>query len=290
MRKILREPLLHFLIIGAGIFFVSWLMNGPAEPQSGRIVVTPGQIERLTATFKKTWQRPPTRPELDGLIEDYVRDEIFYREALAVGLDKDDTVIRRRLRQKMEFITEDLAAQAEPGDDELRAYLKKHAQDFFIEPQTSFQHIYLSPDKRTDAGGDARQLLDILVRTEPAMDTAELGDPFLLPREFGHSSGTEIARLLGKAFATDLERIEPLRWSGPIPSSYGIHLVFVRNRIPGRTPALDEVRDAVKREWLAARRKQIKDDIYRDLRKRYTVVIELPATTDGEATQAAELK
>jgi hypothetical protein len=272
-----REPLVHFLLLGAALFGVCALLGARTSERTGHIVVTPGHLEHLVVSFTRTRQRPPTAPELAGLIDDYIRDEVLYREAVAMGLDRDDTIVRRRLRQKLEFLTEETAEMAPPADAELQAFMQQRPDAFRVEPRLAFQHVYLSRDRRGDAtDAAARQLLGQLTTGAAATDTAALGDPFLLPTAFAMSSRSEIARLFGEAFAQQLQHLEPGRWAGPIESEYGLHLVFVHERTDGRVPALAEVRQAVQREWLAARRKEVNEQFYQRLRARYTVVVEQP--------------
>jgi hypothetical protein len=287
--KLLREPLVHFLLLGAVLFGVFALVGDRGSARDGHIVVTPGHLEHLMISFTRTWQRPPTAQELAGLIDDYIRDEVLYREAVAMGLDRDDTIVRRRLRQKLEFLTEETAEMAAPSDEELQTFLQQHLDAFRVEPRLAFRHIYLSRDRRGDAANAAaRQLLLQLTRGDAAMDPTVLGDPFLLPPEVALASRSEIARLFGDAFATQLQHLELGRWTGPIESAYGLHLVFVRERVDGRIPALAEVREAVQREWLAARRKAVNEQFYQRLRARYTVTVEQPqAASDHTPTSAA---
>ena len=288
--KLLREPLVHFLILGAMLFGVFALLGERSSARTGQIVVTPGHIEHLTVSFTRTWQRPPTAPELAGLIEDYIREEVLYREAVAMGLDRDDTIVRRRLRQKLEFLTEETAETAPPADAELQTFLQQHADAFRVEPRLAFQHVYLSRDRRGDAiDTDARELLAQLT-TGATTDTAALGDPFLLPHAFVLLSRNEITRLFGDAFATQLQHLEPGHWVGPIESAYGLHLVFIHERTDGRLPALDEVRQAVQREWLAARRKELNEQFYQHLRARYTVVVEQPQAADDHIPTGAAVR
>jgi hypothetical protein len=289
--KLLHEPLVHFLLLGAVLFGVFALVGDRGSARVGQIVVTPGHIEHLTVSFTRTWQRPPTAPELAGLIDDYIREEVLYREALVMGLDRDDTIVRRRLRQKLEFLTEETVETAAPSDAELQTFLQQHADAFHVEPRLAFQHIYLSRDRRGDATDTAaRGLLAHLSRGDAATDTAALGDLFLLPPEFTLSSSSEIARLFGDAFATQLQDLEPGRWAGPIESGYGLHLVFVRERVAGRVPALAEVWQAVQREWFAARRKAVNEQFYQRLRARYTVVVEQPAAASDSIHTGAEAR
>ena len=286
---LLREPLVHFLLLGAVLFGAFALVGDRGSARADHIVVTPGHLEHLTVSFTRTWQRPPTAHELAGLIDDYIREEVLYREAVAMGLDRDDTIVRRRLRQKLEFLTEETAETTSPSDTELQTFLQQHPDAFRIEPRLAFQHVYLSRGRRGEAAeATARQLLAQLRTGDDATDPTTLGDPFLLPPEFSLLSSSEIARLFGDAFATQLQQLEPSHWAGPFASAYGLHLVYVRERVDGRVPALAEVREAVQRAWFAARRKAVHEQFYQRLRARYTVVVEQPpAASDHGSTGAA---
>ena len=277
--RILREPLVQFLALGAGIFALFWLQGDPGGDHSDRIVVTAGQVEHLATGFARTWLRPPTAGELEGLVDDWVREEIYYRQAMALGLDRDDRVVRRRLRQKMEFLTEEAAAPPTPSDEELRTFLREHPEAFRVEPRFAFRQVCLDRDRRGDT---ARSLLDRLTASGPDADLAGLGDRLMLPDEVPSTPRAEIVAVFGAPFADRLEHLEPGRWTGPVESGYGLHLVLVRERVPGRLPELDEVRDAVEREWLSARRATTLEAAYRQLRERYIVVVE-PSTAAGEA-------
>ena len=254
LRRIAGEPLLHFAALGALLFALSKGSDfAPGEAQQ-RIVVTRGQVEQLATTFERTWQRPPSAEERDGLIEDWIRTEVAYREAQALGLDAGDEVVRRRLRQKIEFLTED-AGQGEPTEAQLRAYLEAHPDDFRTPARLSFRQIYLSPTGREDAAEDARLLLTRLV-ANPDADVSELGDPLLVPGEMMDVAQPEIASAFGGAFADALDAAPVDRWWGPVESGYGVHLVRVRARADGELPSLEQIRPEVEREWQNARRIQ----------------------------------
>lgn len=284
--KLLREPLVHFLALGLGLFLIFQWVGESGLERNDRIVVSSAQIERLAEGWTRTWQRSPTPEELEGLVEDHVREEILYREGLALGLDRDDTIIRRRLRQKMEFLSEDLLAQVEPTDKELQTFLKENPDAFRVDPQVAFSQVYLNPDRRGEAvGSDAERLLAELERTGEETDAASLGDSILLPGDHPLTPQREVARLFGREFGAQILTLEPGRWSGPIESGYGLHLVLVRERIEGRLPELTAVRDAVQREWLAERRKQVNEGFYQGLRSRYSVIVERP-DEGGEAGNA----
>lgn len=289
MGKFIREPLVHFLLIGAGLFLLFGWRGGPASspawqpgPASSKIIIPQDDIDRTIATFTKTWQRPPTEEEARGLVEEFVRDEIYYREALAIGLDRDDGVIRRRMRQKMEFILEDIAVQTEPSDEELLAFMKRHPDPYRVEPQVAFRHVYVNAARRgKDAGQDA---LEVLQRLNAGADPDAVGDPFLLASEIPLSPLWDISRQFGEPFSRKLLELKPDSWAGPVRSGFGLHLVFVRKRAGGRLPELKEVRETVKRDWLAQRQKEVKDGAYARLRERYSVVVEPPKADNTSAS------
>lgn len=287
----LREPLVHFLLLGAGLFIAFGVLNNDTSKVREKIVVTAGQIEHLTISFTRTWQRPPTPKELEGLIQDYIREEVFYREAIILGLDRDDIIIRRRLRQKMEFLSDDLTTQLEPTEDELRAYLVNHSDAFRMEQRLTFSHIYFNPERRGDAlERDVQHLLDELHQAGGKVDVTTLGDSFLLAQDFQDASWGEVARVFGKQFATYMSQLAPGTWQGPIPSGYGMHLVFLHTRSEGYMPPLDDVRDAVRREWINARRREANEQFYQSLRARYTVTVEQHDKADGSAAIASEMQ
>ncbi|MBS0250435.1 MAG: peptidyl-prolyl cis-trans isomerase [Proteobacteria bacterium] len=281
LRRVLREPLTQFLGLALAIFILYGALNRSTEPTPGTILVTTARIEQLSGLFAKTWQRPPTAQELKGLVDDYVKEEIYSREAMRLGLDRDDTVIRRRLRQKMEFLVDAEAGALTPTDADLEAYLKANAGQFRVEPMMAFQQIYLSPGKRgAEIDNDAQAMLDE-VRANAQIDTAMLSDETLLPSTMPLTTKAVIGQTFGKAFAEELEKAPIHEWSGPISSSYGLHLVRVTERKVGRDPALSEVRAAVAREWSNAKRKSFEQDRMEALLKRYQVKIEGAANVEA---------
>ncbi|MGA8751355.1 MAG: peptidylprolyl isomerase, partial [Pseudolabrys sp.] len=223
----------------------------------------------------RTWQRPPSAEELRGLVDDYIRDEVFYREGKALGLDRDDIVIRRRLRQKMEFVAEDMGV-AEPSDDQLRAYLTSNAERFKSEDRVTFSHIYLSASRGDALKSDAPAIAAKLASITTAPDASELGDRFLLGEEFRTLPRSEAAHTFGDRFADQLFNLDQGRWQGPIASNYGLHFVRVSERERGGLLPLDDVRSTVRREWMYARRLEAEGSLYRTLRERYQIVVEAP--------------
>lgn len=288
-RFLLREPLVHFLLLGAALFLLdAWLRPAStrAAAASAEIVVSEARIANLAQNFRRTWQRPPTKQELDGLIEAFVREEVMVREALALGLDRDDAIIRRRLQQKMEFVSEEAAASVEPSDAELARYLDEHADAFRTEPRVTFTQVYLDPRSRgASLPADARRLLEALNGGRP-IEPARVGDRLLLlESHYENATGADVARLFGADFAEALIR-QPLgRWVGPIDSGYGAHLVRLEALSPAGAPTLDEVRPLVKREWANARRQELAKAFYERLRAKYVVKVQVPES--GKQTPQA---
>ena len=278
MKTFVREPLVHFLLLGAVVFIAYGLVSKPGfSDESGKITVTQGQIENLVSGFTKAWQRPPTSEELAGLVRDLVREEVYCREAMALGLDKDDTVIRRRLRQKMEFISDDIAAMPEPTDADLNAYLQAHTDRFRAEQTFTFSQVYLDPEKHGEnLARDISALLAQLNRAGGQAEVSAVGDSFLMERSYTAAPASEVAKQFGEKFAAKLGELSPGKWEGPVASGYGAHLVFVSERTEGRAPELAEVRDDVRREWANAQRLELNEKFYQELFKRYSVTIESP--------------
>ncbi|UCF34635.1 MAG: peptidyl-prolyl cis-trans isomerase [Phycisphaerales bacterium] len=276
MKKLVHEPLVHFLLVGAALFVIFSLRPDQAAPADDHIVVSADKIKHLAVLFARTWQRPPTPAELEGLVDEYVREEAAYREGLALGLDSDDTIIRRRLRQKLDFIAEDLVGQIEPTDEVLGDYLAAHVDDFRIDPRFSFCHVYLNPDQRgEDVDTDARELL-VMLNGDPSIDPAALGDRILLEHAYADVSARDIAGLFGRQFASAVAELRTGDWHGPIRSGYGVHLVRLDGRSGGRIPELAEVYDAVRREWENAGRLEVLERFYREMLQKYEVTIEWP--------------
>jgi len=275
--KVLREPLLHFLVIGAGLFFLFNQVDNPEVGTDNRIVVTQANLDRLAAVWLRRMGRPPTSQEREQQVDHYIREQVLYREALAMGLDKDDAVVKRRMAQKLEFMFEDIATPPEPGDALLQAYLKKHPEKFMQPARYTFSHIYLSVDKRGDkALNDAKLLLARLQQSAHKIDVSAAGDALMLDHHYTDTSQPEVARLFGKQFSEKLNGIEPGQWTGPFASPYGVHLVNVQQRTDTRLPELAEIRDQVKREYIFDWQRDANEQFYDNLRKRYEVVVEQP--------------
>jgi hypothetical protein len=286
MKRLWREPLLHFLLIGAVLFLLYEAGREGGGDDTRRIIVSAGQVEQLYARFRRTWLRPPTREELDALIESHVRDEVFYREAVAMGLDRGDTQVRKRMRLKLEFLLEDLSVEA-PDDTVLEVFLQQHRERFSTQPRVSFRQVYLDPDRHDDPVVAARVILADL---QAGADPDALGDTTMLPRQFNQATQAEIARSFGEDFAGEVAGTAPGGWAGPLYSGYGLHLVSVSEREAARLPELSQIREQVEREYLAEQRNTQKEQAYRQLREGYEIIIEpaMPGDVlDGGITAAA---
>jgi hypothetical protein len=219
---------------------------------------------------------------LQGLIRDYIREEAAYREAVSMGLDRDDTIVRRRLRQKLDFVSDDLASNAEPNDADLDAFLKAHAGLFKAEPVFTFLQVYLNPQlhgvnlQRDESSALAK------LRRGGSTSPSSVGDAFLLPQNFEKVSLAEVKQTFGEQFATGLSTLPLGQWQGPVNSGYGVHLVFVSQRSEGHTPSLAEIRNQVRLEWLNSRRTEAIEKFYEALLRHYTVKIEFPETKVAE--------
>jgi hypothetical protein len=288
VKRFVREPLVHFLVLGALLFAYFEWRGGGSGPGSTRITITPGLVQHLASGFARTWQRPPTDVELKGLIDDHVKEEIAVREATALGLDRDDTIIRRRLRQKLEFLIEDAVDQVPPTDAELEAWLETHADAFRAEARVALRQVFLSTEHRgAQARPDAEKLLARLRAAGADARIDALGDPSMLPSELPLGPLSEVARAFGTDFAARIDAVEPGQWTGPLESPFGLHLVLVAERIPPSTPALAEVRPLVEREFSAERRRAQLEALYGRLLEKYTVTIEMPEEAPAAATPAA---
>jgi hypothetical protein len=280
MRRFLKEPLFHFLLFGALIFAVyGWINRDVRAPDE--IFISKGQQEHLVNMFSRTWQRPPTPEEYQGLLRDFIREEIAYRESVAMGLDEGDVIIRRRMRQKLELLTDEIVSFAEPQENELQSFLVENPDRFRSEAVMDLRQVYISVDKHGDnAINEATSVLNRLL-ADPEVDWMSQGDVVQLPALLKDIRTGELGRLFGKQFTDGLAGLDVGVWSGPIRSGYGLHLVAIDRLEAARDPSLVEVRDEVKTEWLEQRRRQATDELYDRMAQKYLIEIESLA---GDAT------
>ncbi|HYJ04935.1 MAG TPA: peptidylprolyl isomerase [Chthoniobacterales bacterium] len=276
----LKEPLLHFALLGLLIFAVSaWReQQRPAANAVAQIEITAGTIAWLSEGFTNQWHRAPDGDELRGLVNDHVREEVLYREALALGLDGNDTIVRRRLAQKMEFLGQDIATAAEPDEAALRKFFEENSARYAKAARISFRHVYFSKDRRGDRlEADAREALAALAK---GADEETLGDPFLREHEFAGASETDIASALGRDFAALVVTLPAGEWRGPVASSYGVHLVQVLDRAGPQSVEFDAVREPVLRDFSETRRLAANADFFRRLKERYLISVDEKALAD----------
>ncbi len=267
--QLLREPLFHFIAIGGLIFALYAAVDDTGEVPADVIVISPERIDQLAASFSAVWKRTPTNDELDALIDEEVRAEVYYREALALGLDRNDTIVRQRMRQKMEFLLDTSAFLQEPEEGELEAYFATN-QDFYrSEPRLAFDQIYLGE-------APAREIVSNLLgalRSDSPADPATLGKRSFLPPQLGLSPPTAVNSVFGRGFFDLVAELPPGEWAGPVVSAYGVHLVRILTPLPARTPPLEEIRDAVLKNWREAKAQEIREQDYAERRKHFVVEI-----------------
>jgi peptidyl-prolyl cis-trans isomerase C len=288
LQRWLREPLFHFLVAGTVLFGLATVFEHftGAARNASRIQVSASEMQRLREVWIQQWGHAPNSRQLGNLIDDYVRDEILYREALASGLDKDDTIIRRRLVEKMEFLSQELASAA-PSDKSLQEYFDANRERFRVPAQIAFSHIYFSTSKRGPAAeGDASRALAALGSQRiSATQFSGLGDPFMLQNEYPLQTQQQVKELFGDQFAAKLFQGEPGAWAGPFRSGYGFHLVHILQKHPSRIPELAEVRSQVLTDFKNRRLQTTSEAFYVQLRQHYQVEVDKAALSPVESHQ-----
>ena len=267
LRRWLREPLVHFLAAGLAVFAFSAWRGEAVDPASRAIEIDAAQVNALAQRFVQTWQRAPSAAELDGLIRDHIKEEVYYREALRLGLEADDAIIRRRLRAKMEYLA---AAQAETvaaDDATLQRYLDANAARYAGGVRLSFDQIYLGE----------RNAAAVMAQLARGGDWRALGAPISLPRSVEDAARADIAKEFGEGFAAALAGVKAGGdWAGPVASGFGQHLVRVRAVSVGQAPVLSQVRQRVENDWRAATVKAREAKAYQALLDGYTITIAKP--------------
>jgi len=291
--RLAGEPLFHFFLIGALIYAAYAFMGNRAIEDSGkRITVTAGQISALEDAWKKRWNRPPTQQELQGVVKQFLRERVLSSEAIAMGLDKDDVVIRRRMSQKLEYLSQDLLGVGTPSDEELAAYFTKNARAYEKPALVTMTHIFFDPDKRGDqALEEAKTQKVVLANLKVApTDARSYGDQFLLQSYYPERTYAELSKLFGSGFVETLVKLSPKEWHGPVLSGYGVHLVYIHHREKARAAKLEDVKDRVLANWQDNRRKKLSEKYLSGLLDRYQVRIESekPALKALEQTGAKQ--
>ena len=275
--KFLREPLLHFMLIGAAIYLLYGVFAEPVPVDDDKtIVLSAGELQWMQTSWQQRWNRPPTEEEFDGVIQQYIRESVLYREALTMGLNQHDQVIRRRLAQKLEYLAKDLVALTPPTEEELQAYFETHQDRYQPPPRYTFTQIFIDPDKRGDATlDDAEAIKATLIAQSDAIENAgALGDDFMLQNYYPDKDPIEIQKSFGTGFTESLFELAPGQWHGPVLSGYGVHLVYVSHVTEPPAPVFAEVRERVAQDWRTDKSEELNEQFYASLRERYTIVIE----------------
>jgi parvulin-like peptidyl-prolyl isomerase len=290
LRRWLRDPLLHFLLIGVALFGGYRWLNPPPDrsEQPDQIVLTSDDLRQIALAWMAQGRSKPTPEQVITLVEGKIREEVLYREALALGLDKDDTIVKRRLAQKMDFLAEDASSLREPDRQDLETWYRAHAEAFAAPPRASFTHIYFSSDRRGEAGKDeaAKALEALAGEPRESLVSSKLGDPFMFQDFYGDRTPAQLVSQFGPEFANALFQAKPGSWQGPIASGYGWHLVFVDAITPSRVPAFAEVEPDVRAEFIAEQRARSKEKAFAAMRARYTVV--MPEEDRRQASAAGQ--
>ena len=288
-----KEPLIQFLLIGACIYGAYALFGAPEEDfRDTRVHVDARRINSFISEWESRWNRPPTRDEINGLIQSYIKEDVLYRQAVSMGLNEDDPITRRRMAQKLEFLTSDLASMVEPAEGELERYFNESSELYQKPDLISFYQVFFNPDIREASTLDdaAEVLAQLQKQGEPGPESLLVSDRFMVPNEFVAVTELGVSRQLGKDFAQSVMNLEEGSWHGPIVSGYGVHLVYVFDFEASPPAVFAEVRDAVFENWQLERRTDFNAEFLENLKSRYEIVIdEIPADWIIENRTDAEL-
>ncbi|MBB2753294.1 UNVERIFIED_ORG: hypothetical protein GGI57_004004 [Rhizobium aethiopicum] len=279
--RLLSEPLLHFVVVGV-VLFGGYRLFTPAPEEvvdQQKITLTKDDVRQLAVTWLAQGRPTPTPNEMRSLMDQRVTEEILFREAVSLGLDRDDEIIKRRLAQKMDFLAADLATLDEPDSAQLKEWYAKRSDRFALSPHLSFRHLYFSFDKRGGAAREAAEaaLPSVSGKAVDGAEVASVADPFMFRNYYGDATPEQMAKEFGPDFANALFTLKPGSWQGPVQSGYGWHLIWIDSIEPGRVPAFEEVAPAVKSAWLDERYVEVKNNALREMRSRY--VVSLPTVT-----------
>ena len=281
LTRLFTEPLIQFLIIGAAIYGAYAMFATPEEDFRDTLVhVDSNRINAFISEWESRWNRPPTREEIDGLIQSYIKEDVLYRQAVAMGLNEDDPITRRRMAQKLEFLTSDLAMMVQPEEGVLEQYFEDNSEAYQTPDLMTFSQVFFDPDSREDNTlEDAAEALVILQAAgEPTEESMQVGDGFMLQSDFVSVTPQEAARQMGTGFVEAVVQLEPGSWHGPVLSGYGVHLVYVYNHEKSPPPVFEDVQAAVLENWQLEQREQFNAVFLENLKTRYEIVIdEIPA-------------
>ena len=272
-KQMIHEPLIHFLLAGALIFAVYNVVEDEVvdSAASATILIGDAEIQFLRAQYEKLWGRQPTDEEVAPMVQEFIREEVLYREGVAMGLDQDDLIVRRRIGQKMEFMIGDMAVPAEPDDATLAQYLDANQDKYLEPPHLTFTHVYFSVDRRgAQARVDAAAALNELGDRQRA---PELGDRFALSTDYADKTVREVDQTFGATFGEQLVAAPVGEWSGPVESAYGLHLVRVLARTEPRLPDFDELRERLSNDYSFETRRAANALALERLTERYQIVV-----------------
>lgn len=273
MKNILKEPFLHFVLIGIALFMLYGIVNKNSNSKN-TIVINDFDVSNLISTWEMQWKRPPTEKELQSLINLNVKQEIFYQEALKMNLDHNDEIIKRRLAQKMKFLSNDIAAMVEPSEKDLKNYFQEHRDRYLLPYSYSLYQITFSPDKRKDNYKDAAETLKQFPNTT-FEEMQNWGDKLPFNYYLENINANELALQLGSKFSEALEQQKSNKWIGPIPSGFGYHLVYITKKTNPQIPEFETVKKSVLRDFEYNKQQEINDQIFRELKKRYKIEIDI---------------
>jgi parvulin-like peptidyl-prolyl isomerase len=287
LKNIIKQPLLHFLLIGGLLFALYYVIN-PSTTGKDTIVIDDEQVSRMVTIFKKEWNRPPEPDEMKGLLESHIQQEVYYRKALLMNLDHNDEIIRRRLDQKLRFITNDLANLKEPKEEELKSFYRANITKYLLPKRYSFSHIYFNPDKREHAKLDAEKILPTLPATDQNMEElVKKGDAFPFAYRVNSLTEKEIEREMGDDFTKALKALPLKKWFGPVMSGYGTHLLFIKEVKEQAEPDFALIREAVLRDYQYDLQEQYNKQLYEDFKKDFTIKLDIKDA--GQNKQISQL-
>jgi len=275
--RLFTEPLVQFLIIGACIYGAFALFGTPEEDfRDTRVHVDSARINAFISEWESRWNRPPTRDEINGLIESYIKEDVLYRQAVAMGLNEDDPITRRRMAQKLEFLTSDLAMMVQPAEGELEKYFNENSEQYRAPDRMTFSQVFFDPDTRGNQTlEDAEKALATLKAAgTPTEESMQVGDGFMLQRDFVSVTRMEAARQMGSGFVDAVMQLEPGAWHGPVLSGYGVHLVYLYSLEKSPPAVFEDVKALVLENWQMETREQFNADFLENLKTRYEIVID----------------
>lgn len=285
IRELWREPLLHFALLGAALFVLhARAQRGTPAPAPRQVEVTQGVVRQLAQQWQSQWQRPPTQEEMQNLVKAYVREEVFRREAVDLGLDRDDTIVRRRLAQKFEFIIQDTTSPPDPTDAEIAAYYESHRDRYTTPSRVRYSQVYFSSERGAGAYSQAQAALAKLLAGDA---NVQVGGPSLVDSGATELSEEDLHREFGRAFCDAVKGLPLNQWRGPIESAYGWHLIRVAGRTEPAPLELGKARDLVRRDWREDRRRLANEQTFERVMAQYKVVIEPPANAPASPSSTS---